>query len=62
MNDSGEDLIKPIFKNGRFNNPWSTWEEPSAKKFIMWRLCNKSNTNLPSDPKVRLRQHIIGVK
>ena len=35
--DLGE-LIKPIFKDRRYGNPWSTWEEKGFVDFIKMRF------------------------
>ena len=48
-----ETLSKPIFKNGVFSNPWSTWSDTKFSNVLKWALFTKNNTNLPSDKKVK---------
>jgi len=47
-----ETLSKPIFKNGVFSNPWSTWSDTKFSNVLKWALFTKNNTNLPSDKKI----------
>lgn len=39
-----------VFQNGRYVNPWDTWEDNSLKKLLKWVLFDKSNSNVPHSP------------
>ncbi|KAJ8047764.1 N-acyl-phosphatidylethanolamine-hydrolyzing phospholipase D [Holothuria leucospilota] len=43
-----EALDKPIFKDGRYNNPWDTWRWPPLKKMFRWFLLDKNLSSVPS--------------
>ena len=49
-----ENLIKPIFKDGVFDNPFPTWRKATPSDVFRWMVFGKNNTNLPSDKKVSL--------
>lgn len=46
------ELVKPIVKDGYFDNPWSTWRKASPSDLLRWMMFGKNNTNLPTDKKV----------
>ena len=52
--ESNSEIVetKSIFKDGRFFNPWPTWNDTKFWNFLKWSLLTKNNTNLPNDPKV----------
>lgn len=52
MENIEEKLTKPVEKDGRFFNPWPTWEDVKFSTFLKWSLLTKNNTNLPRDQKV----------
>ena len=49
-----ENLIKPIYKDGVFENPFSTWHMAKQSEIFRWKVFGKNNTNLPSDKKVSI--------
>ncbi|KAK7479928.1 hypothetical protein BaRGS_00028836 [Batillaria attramentaria] len=42
------EFTKPIFQNGRFENPWETWKKPSFKRFLKFAFVEKNESNVPS--------------
>ena len=54
-------LTKPIIKGNTYDNPWSTWKFASFFDLMRWKLTEKDNKNIPSDPEVRkkLRRHLV---
>ena len=55
-------LSKPVFKDGVYDNPWSTWKFPSMIDLLRWRLFETDQTNLPKDTKVSLKNNDIFYK
>ena len=51
-NQEKVELVKPITKDGCFDNPWPTWRKASSSDLLRWMMFGKNNTNLPSDKKV----------
>lgn len=43
-----EDVTHSIFKNGRYYNPWDTWEDPSFTKLLKWVATDRNKRNIPS--------------
>ena len=41
-----------IYKDGKFSNPWSTWNDIKLGNFLKWSLFTKNNRNIPSDQNV----------
>lgn len=58
---SADGKVKPLMKNGCFNNPWSTWKERGFKDVIHWKLTNRNHTNLPDSKELdrQLPVHFI---
>jgi len=50
LND--DELVKPTFKNGKYDNPFDTWTRPKFTTVMKWMFTTKNHTNLPSDSKV----------
>ena len=45
---SDEELIKPIFENGRYRNPWETWKDISVANFLYSLVKTKNESDVPS--------------
>lgn len=53
MDSTEEDLIRPIFKNGRYQNPFDTWEDTPGMGTFLKLMRSEDHSNIPS-PRVRL--------
>lgn len=45
---NGENLSQPILKDGKFGNPWHTWEKVTFTNVFKFLLLEKDNSNIPS--------------
>ena len=47
MDSTEEDLVRPIYKNGRYQNPFDTWEDtPGFGTFVKLMRC-EDHSNIP---------------
>jgi hypothetical protein len=52
MEQSDVTLVKPLIKNGRFENPWSTWKQAGLGDLLKWRLNHTNHSDIPTDENV----------
>lgn len=51
IKNSENELIKPLYQNGLFNNPWPTeYTRAGFGGFLKFAIFEKDKTNLPNDP------------
>ena len=43
-----DEFTKPIFKNGRYENPWENWRKPGLSGVLKMALTTKNTSNIPS--------------
>lgn len=48
MDSTEEDLIRPIFKNGRYQNPFDTWEDTPGMGTFLTLMRSEDHSNIPS--------------
>lgn len=48
MDSTEEDLIRPIFKNGRYQNPFDTWEDTPGMGTFLKLMRSEDHSNIPS--------------
>ncbi|KAI0214401.1 N-acyl-phosphatidylethanolamine-hydrolyzing phospholipase D [Lamellibrachia satsuma] len=52
-------LQKSVFRNGRFENPWSTWENPTLGRVLKFLLFSKDHSNIPDKNELDRRLPIL---
>lgn len=48
MDSTEEELIRPIFKNGRYQNPFDTWEDTPGMGTFLKLMRSEDHSNIPS--------------
>lgn len=48
MDSTEENLIRPIFKNGRYQNPFDTWEDTPGMGTFLKLMRSEDHSNIPS--------------
>ena len=46
-------LSQPRIKNGKYENPWSTWKDVEFWKILKFSVASDDYTSLPKDKKVQ---------
>ena len=47
---TSDGLARPIRKNGRYNNPWSSWKNPTVGAILKCMWTSRNESNVPSKP------------
>jgi hypothetical protein len=55
MDQTNGNLVKPLIKNGRFENPWSTWKQAGLGEFLYWKFYDTNHSDIPTDENVSLK-------
>lgn len=47
VDDADDGMVKPLFKNGQYKNPFDTYSEPSFGKLFNFIFRAKDNSEIP---------------
>lgn len=53
------ELTKPIYKNGKFENPWETWHKPSLWNLLKFKIRDVDRSNIPSSQELDVTLPLI---
>lgn len=55
----GEELVRPLYRNGRYENPWSPWKTPSYTQLFKFMFLTKSEANIPDEKVISINRNSI---
>ncbi|XP_059153637.1 N-acyl-phosphatidylethanolamine-hydrolyzing phospholipase D-like [Physella acuta] len=54
-----EDLVRPLYRNGRYENPWSPWKAPAFTQLFKFMFLTKSEANIPNEQELNSKLPVI---